>query len=107
MDRWALHHLQKLIARVREAYERFEFHVVYHSVQNFCAVEMSALYFDILKDRLYTFPSGSQGRKSAQTALYEILKRWPVSWLLYFLSHRKRSGDTFLKGLRRDRKVSS
>jgi isoleucyl-tRNA synthetase len=63
-----------LIQRVREAYERFEFHVVYHSVQNFCAVEMSALYFDILKDRLYTFSTRSQGRRSAQTALYEILK---------------------------------
>jgi len=74
IDRWALHRLQKLISRVREAYERFEFHVVYHSVQNFCAVEMSALYFDILKDRLYTFSSRSQGRRSAQTALYEILK---------------------------------
>ncbi|HUL28973.1 MAG TPA: isoleucine--tRNA ligase [Thermodesulfobacteriota bacterium] len=74
MDRWALHQLQKLIARVREGYERFEFHTVYHGVQNFCAVEMSALYLDILKDRLYTFPSGSLGRKSAQTALYEILK---------------------------------
>jgi isoleucyl-tRNA synthetase len=74
MDRWALHQLQKLIARVREAFERFEFHTVYHSVQNFCAVEMSALYFDILKDRLYTFSSHSRGRKSAQTALYEILK---------------------------------
>jgi len=74
IDRWALHRLQKLISRVREAYERFEFHVVYHSVQNFCAVEMSALYFDILKDRLYTFSPLSQGRRSAQTALYEILK---------------------------------
>ena len=74
MDRWALYQLQKLIARVREAYERFEFHTVYHSVQNFCAVEMSALYFDILKDRLYTFSSNSLGRKSAQTALYEILE---------------------------------
>jgi isoleucyl-tRNA synthetase len=74
MDRWALHQLQKLIARIREAYEHFEFHTVYHSVQNFCAVEMSALYFDILKDRLYTFSSRSRGRKSAQTALYEILE---------------------------------
>jgi isoleucyl-tRNA synthetase len=74
MDRWALHELQKLIARVREAYERFEFHTVYHSVQNFCAVEMSSLYFDILKDRLYTYSTRSQGRRSAQTALYEILK---------------------------------
>ena len=74
MDRWALHRLQKLILRIREAYERFEFHVVYHSVQNFCAVEMSALYFDILKDRLYTFPSHSVSRRSAQTVLYEILE---------------------------------
>jgi len=73
IDRWALHRLQKLISRVREAYERFEFHIVYHSVQNFCAVEMSALYFDILKDRLYTFSPRSKARKSAQTALYEIL----------------------------------
>lgn len=73
IDRWALHRLQKLIERVREAYEAFEFHIVYHSVQNFCAVEMSALYFDILKDRLYTFSARSLGRKSAQTALYEIL----------------------------------
>ncbi|MDP2967809.1 MAG: isoleucine--tRNA ligase [Deltaproteobacteria bacterium] len=73
IDRWALHRLQKLIYRVREAYERFEFHIVYHSVQNFCAVEMSSTYFDILKDRLYTFSSDSRGRRSAQTALYEIL----------------------------------
>ncbi|MBM4341209.1 MAG: isoleucine--tRNA ligase [Deltaproteobacteria bacterium] len=73
IDRWALHRFQKLIARVKEAYERFEFHVVYHSVQNFCAVEMSSTYLDILKDRLYTFPSHSLGRRSAQTALFEIL----------------------------------
>jgi isoleucyl-tRNA synthetase len=74
LDRWALHQLQKLISRVLEAYERFEFHVVYHSVQNFCAVEMSALYFDILKDRLYTFSARSVGRRSAQTVLHEILR---------------------------------
>ena len=74
IDQWALHELHQLIKRVREAYDRFEFHMVYHSVQNFCAVEMSALYFDILKDRLYTFATRSRGRRSAQTALFEILK---------------------------------
>ena len=74
IDQWALHELHQLIKRVREAYDRFEFHMVYHSVQNFCAVEMSALYFDILKDRLYTFATRSRGRQSAQTALFEILK---------------------------------
>ncbi len=78
IDRWALHQLQRLILRVRDAYDRFEFHTVYHSIQNFCAVEMSALYFDILKDRLYTFPARSEGRRSAQTALYEILKALAV-----------------------------
>jgi isoleucyl-tRNA synthetase len=78
IDRWALHQLQRLILRVREAYERFEFHIVYHGIQNFCAVEMSALYFDILKDRLYTFSPHSRGRKSAQTALDEILKALTV-----------------------------
>jgi isoleucyl-tRNA synthetase len=74
IDQWALHELYQLIKRVREAYDRFEFHMVYYSVQNFCAVEMSALYFDILKDRLYTFATRSRGRRSAQTALFEILK---------------------------------
>lgn len=74
IDRWALHRLQKLIAKVREAYDRFEFYVVYHTIQNFCAVDMSALYFDILKDRLYTSSAKSLARRSAQTVLYEILK---------------------------------
>lgn len=78
IDRWALYKLQKLISRVKEAYEKFEFHVVYHSVLNFCTVEMSALYFDILKDRLYTSASRSLHRKSAQTVLYEILENLTI-----------------------------
>jgi isoleucyl-tRNA synthetase len=53
LDRWALHRLQKLVSRALDAYERFEFHIIYHSINNFCAVDMSALYLDILKDRLY------------------------------------------------------
>ncbi|UCD72258.1 MAG: isoleucine--tRNA ligase [Syntrophobacterales bacterium] len=73
LDRWALHRLQNLVSRALDAYERFEFHVVYHSINNFCAVDMSALYFDILKDRLYVSPARSIERKSAQTTLYEIL----------------------------------
>jgi isoleucyl-tRNA synthetase len=73
IDRWALHQLQKLISRVREAYDRFEF-IQFTTAFRISAVEMSALYFDILKDRLYTFSTRSPGRRSAQTALYEILK---------------------------------
>ncbi len=49
-----MHRLQKLIQRVEKAYDEFEFHVVFHSLHNFCAVDMSAFYLDILKDRLYT-----------------------------------------------------
>ncbi len=73
IDRWILHRLQKLILRLREAYERFEFHVVFHSLHNFCAVDLSALYLDILKDRLYTSAPCSRERRAGQTALYKIL----------------------------------
>ena len=73
IDRWALHILQKLIGRVTAAYRDYEYHVVYHAVHGFCAVEMSALYLDVIKDRLYTAPARSTGRRSAQTVLFAVL----------------------------------
>jgi isoleucyl-tRNA synthetase len=73
MDRWALHRLQKTIGRILRAYERFEFHTVFHTLNNFCSVDMSAFYLDVLKDRVYTGQAASVGRRSAQTAMYEIL----------------------------------
>ncbi len=73
IDRWALHRLQKLIQRVRKAYDDYEFHIVFHSIHNFCAVDMSAFYLDILKDRLYTAKAASVERRSGQTAMYAIL----------------------------------
>jgi len=73
IDRWALHRLQRLIQRVTKAYSDFEFHVVFHSIHNFCAVDMSAFYLDILKDRLYTSPAASRERRSGQTAMHDIL----------------------------------
>ena len=73
IDRWALHRLQKLIQRVEKAYDEFEFHVVFHSLHNFCAVDMSAFYLDILKDRLYTSQASSVQRRSGQTTMYRIL----------------------------------
>jgi isoleucyl-tRNA synthetase len=72
IDRWALHRLQRLIERVRKAYDDFEFHVVFHSLHNFCAVDMSAFYLDILKDRLYTAKASSPERRSGQTAMSRI-----------------------------------
>ncbi len=73
IDRWALHRLQKLVQRVEKAYDEFEFHVVFHSLHNFCAVDMSAFYLDILKDRLYTAKTVSIERRSGQTAMHAIL----------------------------------
>ncbi len=73
LDRWALSRLGEFIDRCRTAYASYEFHVVYHALNNFCGVDLSSLYFDIVKDRLYCSPAGSLQRRSAQTAMYEIL----------------------------------
>jgi isoleucyl-tRNA synthetase len=74
MDRWILHRLQEVIRRVREAYEQYQFHVVYYTLYNFCTVDLSALYLDVLKDRLYTSKAASPARRSAQTAMKEVLE---------------------------------
>ena len=73
IDRWALHRLQELTKAIFDAYESFEFHKSYHKMHNFCVVDMSAFYLDVLKDRLYCDGVDSRERRSAQTALYEIL----------------------------------
>ena len=73
IDRWALHKVQLLKRRILDAYGAYEFHTVYHATHNFCTVEMSATYLDILKDRLYTFASDSRERRSAQTVIAELL----------------------------------
>jgi isoleucyl-tRNA synthetase len=74
IDRWALHQLELLKEKVLKAYDAFEFHVLYHAVNSFCTVEMSAFYLDILKDRVYTSQTNSLERRSAQTAMYLILE---------------------------------
>ncbi len=73
LDRWALDRLAWLVDRITRAYETYELHLVYHDLNAFCAQDMSALYFDIIKDRLYTSPTESQARRSAQTALWYIV----------------------------------
>lgn len=73
IDKWALLRSNQLIKRVRDSYDKFEFHTIFHSLNNFCAVDMSAVYFDILKDRLYTFRQDSPLRRGSQAVLYEIL----------------------------------
>ncbi|MBS3899433.1 MAG: isoleucine--tRNA ligase [Dethiobacter sp.] len=73
LDRYALHRLQLLVEKVSRAYAEFDLHVVFHTIHNFCVLEMSNFYLDVLKDRLYTSPPASLARRSAQTAMHEIL----------------------------------
>lgn len=72
IDRWALHRLQQVVRQVTEAYSEFEFHKVVHLLNAFCAVDLSAFYLDVLKDRLYVPAPHDPRRRSAQTALYEL-----------------------------------
>jgi isoleucyl-tRNA synthetase len=74
IDRWARARLRQVGARVIEAYGSYQFHTVYHTLHNFCAVDLSAFYLDILKDRLYVEAPDSPGRRAAQTVLHEILE---------------------------------
>jgi isoleucyl-tRNA synthetase len=71
-DRYMLARATDLVERCRAWYESFEFHRVFHAVHDFAAVDLSAFYFDILKDRLYTFAPRNRARRSAQTAVYRI-----------------------------------
>ncbi|MDP2645505.1 MAG: isoleucine--tRNA ligase [Desulfobacterales bacterium] len=73
IDKYALHKLQSLIEKILKAYQDFEFHVIYHSLYNYCSVDLSAFYLDILKDRMYTCAADSVPRRSAQTVMYTLL----------------------------------
>jgi isoleucyl-tRNA synthetase len=72
LDRWVLAELDDVISRVWHAYEAYEFHMATRAIYSFCTVTLSARYFDIIKDRLYTSAPASLARRSAQTALYQI-----------------------------------
>ena len=72
MDAWMLRRTGALARQCREWYEKFEFHRAYHAIHDFCTVDLSAFYFDVLKDRLYTSAPKNIGRCSAQTAIYQI-----------------------------------
>ncbi len=73
LDRWALTRLNGLIAQCRKAYNNYEFHIVSHAISDFCVVELSSFYLDILKDRLYCDEKDGLSRRSAQTALFLIV----------------------------------
>ena len=73
IDKWALSRLNTLLKRCIEAYDKYEFYTVVHSVHNFCVVDMSNFYLDVIKDRLYCDGVDSASRRGAQTVIYKIL----------------------------------
>jgi isoleucyl-tRNA synthetase len=74
IDRWVLERLDQVIRDCRSAYEAFEFHKVYHALNHFCAVDLSSLYIDITKDRMYCDASNSLRRRASQSAMREIFE---------------------------------
>jgi isoleucyl-tRNA synthetase len=72
LDQWILVRTEELVSRCRAWYDEFAFHKIYHAVYDFATVDLSAIYFDVLKDRLYTSATRSRARRSAQTALYRV-----------------------------------
>ena len=73
LDKWAMMKLDKLIDDVKGGYEKYDFHIAFHAIHNFCVVDMSNFYLDIIKDRLYCEKENSELRRAAQTAMYRIL----------------------------------
>jgi isoleucyl-tRNA synthetase len=73
IDRFALHKLAVTAERIRQAYREHAYHAFYHTFHNFCAIDLSAFYLDVLKDRLYTLGATSPARRAAQTVLYDHL----------------------------------
>ena len=85
LDQWALAQTHKLQQQIKQAYENYEFHLIYQLVHNFCSIDMGSFYLDITKDRQYTMQADSLGRRSVQTAVYHICEAM-VRWFAPILS---------------------
>lgn len=85
IDRWVVKHSQHLQEEILQAYEQYNFHIIYQKIHNFCAVDLGSFYLDVIKDRQYTTPRNSTARRSCQTAMYHILHAL-TRWLAPVLS---------------------
>lgn len=97
IDRWALQELAELTEKITEAYDRYEFHKVYHSLNNFFTVFLSATYLDILKDRLYTWKADGQPRRGSQTVIYHLTD-FMIRMMAPILSFLAEESLTYFKG---------
>ncbi len=101
LDRWAVTVSRNLQKEIIKAYESYNFHAIYQYLHQFCIIDMGGFYLDIIKDRLYTMPAGSRGRRSAQTAMYHILEAL-VRWLAPILTFTAEEMWRFMPGKRED-----
>ena len=85
LDAWAVDRTLAVQKTIDDAYERYQFHIVYQALHNFCAVDLSSFYLDVVKDRQYTMPAASRGRRSAQSAMHLIVDAL-VRWIAPVLS---------------------
>ena len=99
IDRWALQRAATLHEEVADAYRKYEYHLIYQKIHNFCVVDLGGFYLDLLKDRLYTTPKKGVARRSAQTALFHIAESM-VRWLAPILSYTADEIWSFLPGKR-------
>jgi isoleucyl-tRNA synthetase len=99
IDRWAIARTAALQEEIVEAYRKYQYHLIYQRVLNFCVADLGGFYLDLLKDRLYTTPKNSLARRSAQTALFHIAESM-VRWLAPILSYTADEIWSFMPGKR-------
>jgi len=101
LDRWAVDRAWQLQQDITKAYKDYNFHVIYQKVLNFCVADMGGFYLDVIKDRQYTMPADSLGRRSCQTAMYHIAEAM-VRWLAPVMSFTADEAWGFVPGERSD-----
>ncbi len=97
LDRWILQRSHELQREIEDAYARYEFHVIYQKLHNFCAVDMSSFYMDVVKDRQYTTQTDSLARRSTQSAMYHVIEAM-VRWMAPILSFTSEEIWSYIPG---------
>ncbi len=101
LDRWIVHRTWEVQQKIVDAYERYDFAEIVQALSNFCSVDLGSLYLDVTKDRLYTMPEDSRGRRSAQSAMFRIAEAL-VRWIAPILSFTADEMWRHLPGARKD-----
>ncbi len=99
LDRWILQRSHELQLEIQDAYARYEFHLIYQKLHNFCAVDMSSFYMDVVKDRQYTTQADSLARRSTQSAMYHVIEAM-VRWMAPILSFTSEEIWSYIPGER-------